>query len=39
MGDYDGRDQNKIKFMLPANWSNDFEISAATPFALTLINS
>jgi hypothetical protein len=38
-GDFDGKDQNKIKFFLPANWSNDAEISAVTNFALTLINS
>lgn len=38
-GDFDGKDQNKLKFYLPANWSNDFEITAATSFALTLINS
>jgi len=38
-GDFDGKDQNKIKFYLPANWSNDAEISAATSFALNLINS
>ena len=38
-GDFDGKDQNKIKFYMPSNWSNDFEISAATTFALTLINS
>jgi hypothetical protein len=38
-GDFDGKDQNKIKFYLPPNWSNDAEISAATAFALTLINS
>lgn len=38
-GDFDGKDQNKIKFYLYPNWSNNFEISAATSFALTLINS
>lgn len=38
-GDFDGKDQNKIKFFMPANWSNNFEISAATTFALTLLNS
>jgi len=38
-GDFDGKDQNKIKFYLPSNWSNDAEISASTSFALTLINS
>jgi len=38
-GDFDGKDQNKLKFFLPANWSNDAEISAATSWALTLINS
>lgn len=38
-GDFDGKDQNKIKFYLYPNWSNNFEISAATTFALTLINS
>jgi hypothetical protein len=38
-GDFDGKDQNKIKFFMPANWSNDAEISAATSWALTLINS
>lgn len=38
-GDFDGKDQNKLKFYLPPNWSNDFEISAPTSFALTLINS
>jgi hypothetical protein len=38
-GDFDGKDQNKIKFFLPANWSNDFEVTAATSFALTLVNS
>lgn len=38
-GDYDGKDQNKIKFYMPSNWSNAFEISAATTFALTLVNS
>jgi len=38
-GDFDGKDQNKIKFWMPANWSNNFEISAATTFGLTLINS
>lgn len=38
-GDFDGKDQNKIKFFLPANWSNDAEISASTSWALNLINS
>jgi hypothetical protein len=38
-GDFDGKDQNKIKFYLYPNWSNNFEITAATSFALTLINS
>lgn len=38
-GDFDGRDQNKIKFMMPANWSDNFEKSADTAFALTLVNS
>lgn len=38
-GDYDGVDRNKIKFSLPANWSDNAEVSAATSFALTLINS
>jgi hypothetical protein len=38
-GDYDGKDQNKLKFYLPANWSNDLEYTASTTFALTLINS
>lgn len=38
-GDFDGKDQNKIKFYLPSNWSNLAEISAATSFALTLVNA
>lgn len=38
-GDFDGKDQNKLKFYLVPNWSNDAEISAATSWALTLINS
>jgi len=38
-GDFDGRDQNKIKFYLPANYSDNLEKSADTAFALTLVNS
>jgi hypothetical protein len=38
-GDFDGEDRNKIKFSLPANWSDNFEKSADTAFALTLVNS
>jgi hypothetical protein len=38
-GDFDGMDTNKIKFWLPAGWSDNFEITAATSFALTLVNS
>jgi hypothetical protein len=38
-GDFDGRDQNKLKFSMPANWSDNFEKSADTAFALTLVNS
>jgi hypothetical protein len=38
-GDFDGSDRNKLKFFLPACWSDNFEISAATTFALTLVNS
>lgn len=39
MGDFDGIDRNKVMFRLPSNWSDNFEISAATNFALTLVNS
>lgn len=38
-GDFDGKDQNKLKFYLPANWSDNVEVSAGTAFALTLVNS
>jgi len=38
-GDFDGEDRNKIKFYMPANWSDNSEISADTAFALTLVNS
>jgi hypothetical protein len=38
-GDFDGKDQNKLKFYLPPNWSNTAEISAATSWALNLLNS
>ena len=37
--DYDGKDVNKLKFYLPSNWSDNLEVSAATSFALTLVNS
>lgn len=39
MGDFDGADTNKLKFYLRSNWSDTFEISAATAFALTLVNT
>lgn len=38
-GDFDGKDVNKLKFYLPANWSDNAELTAATAFALTLVNS
>ena len=38
-GDFDGADRNKIMFRLPANWSDKLEVSAATSFALTIVNS
>lgn len=38
-GDFDGADRNKIMFRFPANWSDKLEVSAATNFALTLVNS
>ncbi len=38
-GDFDGRDANKLKFSMPANWSDNLEKSADTAFALTLVNS
>ena len=37
-GDFDGADSNKLKFYLRSNWSDTFEISEATTFALTLVN-
>jgi hypothetical protein len=39
LGDFDGRDANKLKFSMPANWSDNFEKTADTAFGLTLINS
>jgi hypothetical protein len=38
-GDFDGADFNKVKFYLRSNWSDTFEISTATTFALTLVNT
>lgn len=38
-GDFDGADRNKLKFYLRSNWSDTFEMSAATSFALTLVNT
>ena len=39
IGGYDVPDQNTIRFMLPPNWSNTLEISAASTFALDMVNS
>jgi len=39
MGDFDGADTNKLKFYLRSNWSDTFEISVASTFALTLVNT
>lgn len=38
-GQYDDKDGNVVSFQMPSNWSDYATISAATPFALTLINS
>jgi hypothetical protein len=38
-GEFGGVITNKIKFYLAPNWSDSAELSAATTFALTLINT
>ena len=39
LGQYDDKDENAVSFQMPSNWSDNMAITAATPFALTLINS
>ena len=38
-GQFDDKDQNAVNFMMPSNWSDNWTVTAATPFALTLVNS
>ena len=39
LGQFDDKDENVLSFQMPSNWSDNLTITAATPFALTLINS